>query len=268
MNTKLLAKKVRLHALRMTSRGKASHIGSILSMADLIAVLYGAVLRVDPENSGWPQRDRFILSKGHAAAGLYAALAERGFFPVEKLDGHCQNGSELCGHVTYPGLPGIEISTGSLGHGLPMACGMAYGAKLDGLSHRIFVLMSDGECDEGSNWEAILFAAHHHLDNLIVIVDYNKMQSLTTVEKTLALEPFAGKWKSFNWGVEEIDGHHHEQISAICRRAPFETGKPSCIIAHTVKGKGVSFMENSVLWHYRSAQDGEYAAALAELEAP
>lgn len=264
-NTLNLANKIRKHALRMTSLGKSSHIGSVFSMADLIAVLYGEVLNVDPGNPRWPDRDRFILSKGHAGAGVYAALAERGFFPISKLDSHYQDGSDLSGHVSHKGIPGVEFSTGSLGHGLSVGTGMAYGAKLDNLHHRVFVLLSDGECDEGSNWEAILFAAHHKLDNLIAIVDYNKLQSIKPVSETLNLEPFPDKWKSFGWAVEEVDGHDHAAIKALCDNVPFTRGKPTCIIAHTTKGKGVSFMENSVLWHYRSAQAEEYENALQEL---
>jgi len=170
-------------------------------MADLVAVLYGRVLRVDPADPRWTDRDRFILSKGHAGAGVYAALAERGFFPREKLRSHCQDGSDLSGHVSHKGIPGVELSTGSLGHGLSVGAGMAFAAKLDGRKHRVYVLLSDGECDEGSNWEAILFASHHKLDNLCAIVDYNKIQSLKPVADTLALEPFADKWLAFGWTV-------------------------------------------------------------------
>jgi transketolase len=260
-----LAQQIRKHALRMTSLGKSSHIGSVFSIADILAVLYGEILQVDPQNPTWSARDRFILSKGHAGAGVYAVLAERGFFPVEKLNTHYQDGSDLSGHVSHKGIPGVEFSTGSLGHGLPVGAGMAYGAKLDDLSHRVFVLLSDGECDEGSNWEAILFAAHHHLDNLVAIIDYNKLQSITTIKETLNLEPFADKWRSFGWAVQEIDGHDHSAIQSACLQIPFELGKPNCIIAHTTKGKGVSFMEDSVLWHYRSAQGEEYEKALQEL---
>ncbi len=266
IDTKTLAKKIRLHALRMTSLGKSAHVGSVFSMADLLAVLYGDVLRVDPANPKWDGRDRFILSKGHAAAGLYAVLAERGFFPVSKLDTHYQDGADLCGHVSHCGVPGVELSTGSLGHGLPVATGMAYAAKLDGKEHRIFVLMSDGECDEGSNWEAILFAGHHKLDHLTAVVDYNKIQSLGTTDEILTLEPFRAKWESFGWSVCEIDGHDHSQILKASQKIPLVSGKPTCILAHTVKGKGVSFMENTVLWHYRTPQGAEYQAALQELE--
>jgi transketolase len=261
-----LARRIRLHALRMTSRGGSSHIGSVLSMADLVAVLYGRVLRVDPEHPRWPKRDRFILSKGHAGAGVYAALSERGFFPVERLDGHYQDGSDFSGHVSHRNIPGVELSTGSLGHGLPVGTGMAYAGKLDAAAHRVVVLLSDGECDEGSNWEAILFAAHHRLDNLVVVVDYNKIQSLRAVPDTIGLEPFADKWRAFGWGVREVDGHDHEQIAKAFDDLPAQANAPTCIIAHTVKGKGVSFMEHSVLWHYRTAKGEEYEAARRELE--
>jgi transketolase len=260
-----LAKRIRLHALRMTSGGGSSHIGSVFSMADLLAALYGVVLRVDPTNPKWKGRDRFILSKGHAGAGVYAALAECGFFPLEKLKTHYCDGSELSGHVSHKGIPGVELSTGSLGHGLPVGAGMAYAGKLDGAPHRVFVMLSDGECDEGSNWEAILFASHHRLDNLVAIVDYNKVQSLKPVKDTLGLEPFADKWRSFGWSVTEIDGHAYDQILGALGSLPIEPGRPSCIIAHTVKGKGVSFMEHSVLWHYRTAKGEEFNAAEQEL---
>lgn len=265
MDSQKLAQKIRLHALRMTNMGGSSHIGSVLSMADILAVLYGQILKVDPKNPKWIDRDRFILSKGHAGAGVYAVLAERGFFPVEWLKTHYQNGSLLSGHVSHKGLPGVELSTGSLGHGLSVGTGMAYGAKLDRLKHRVFVLLSDGECDEGSNWEAILFASHHRLDNLVVIVDYNKIQSLKSVSETLELEPFRSKWESFGWCVEEVNGHHHEEMTKAFMKVPFKVGKPSCILAHTVKGKGVSFMENNNLWHYRSPQGEEFENALNEL---
>jgi transketolase len=235
-------------------------------MADLLAVLYADVLRVDPSDPRWRDRDRFILSKGHAGAGVYAALAERGFLPVEQLRTHYQNGSHLSGHVSHKGVPGVELSTGSLGHGLPVATGMAYSARLDGRHHRVFALLSDGECDEGSNWEAILFAAHHRLDNLVAVVDYNKIQSLAPVAETVGLEPFAEKWRAFGWAVAEANGHDHAQLKSIFGTLPIAPGRPSCVIAHTTKGKGVSFMENSVLWHYRTARGTEFDAAFEELE--
>jgi transketolase len=266
IDTKRLAQRVRIHAVNMTSRGGSSHVGAALSIADVLAVLYGGVLNVDPKNPRKIDRDRFILSKGHAGAAVYATLAEIGFFPVEKLATHYQDGSELSGHVSHKGIPGVEFSTGSLGHGLSVGVGMAYSAKLKCQPQRVFVLLSDGECDEGSNWEAILFAAHHRLDNLVAIVDYNKIQSLAPVADTLALEPFADKWRSFGWSVVEADGHDHGKLLHAFRQMSATPNQPTCLLAHTTKGKGVSFMENSVLWHYRTARGAELAAALLELE--
>ncbi|MBF0119169.1 MAG: transketolase [Desulfobacterales bacterium] len=265
-DTITLAKKIRMHALKMTNRGKSSHIGSVLSMADIIAVLYGEVLKKNSKNPLWPDRDRFILSKGHAGAGIYAALAETGFFPIGWLAQHYACGSKLSGHISHKGIPGVEFSTGSLGHGLPVGTGMAYAARMEGKKHRVFVLLSDGECDEGSNWEAVLFAAHHKLSNLIVIIDYNKIQSLDTVANTINLEPFNSKWTAFGWNVIEMDGHDHDQLKDKLNVSVHYGEKPICFIAHTIKGKGVTFMENSVLWHYRSPQGEEFVAAMSELE--
>lgn len=267
-DTRDLARRIRLHALRMTSIGGGSHIGSVLSMADILAVLYGRILRVSPTSPRHPDRDRFVLSKGHAGAGIYAVLAECGFMDASKLDSHYGDGSDLCGHVSHKGIPGVELSTGSLGHGLSVATGMAYGAKLDGKSHRVMAVMSDGECDEGSNWEAVLFAAHHQLDNLVAIIDYNKIQSLKPVAETLRLEPFSDKWRSFGWAVREVDGHDHQALETVFLQLPAEQSRPTCVVAHTTKGKGVSFMENSVLWHYRVPRGAEFDAAKRELEGP
>ncbi|MBI4063354.1 MAG: transketolase [Elusimicrobia bacterium] len=263
----VLAQKIRLHVLKMIQRAKSSHIGTSYSMADLLAVLYGGVLRVDSQRPAWPERDRFILSKGHGCAGLYATLAEAGFFPLDWLDTFYQDGSRLMGHISHTGVPGVEFSTGSLGHGLSIGCGVALAAKRKADSYRTFVLLSDGECDEGSIWEAALFAPHHRLDNLVAIIDYNKIQSLGRVDEILNLEPFGAKWESFGWSVREIDGHDFNQIESTLSSVPFEPGKPSCIVAHTVKGKGVGFMENTVLWHYRSPNDEEMRQALSELNA-
>lgn len=260
-----LAHEIRLRTLRMINRAGSSHIGTAFSMAELLAVLYGKILQVDPEHPAGPDRDRFVLSKGHGCAALYAVLAKQGFFPLEWLDTFYQNGSRLAGHATHTSIPGIEVSTGSLGHGLSLACGMALAAKRDQKQYRVFALLSDGECDEGSTWEPVLFAAHHRLDNLIAVVDYNKIQSLGRVEEVLNLEPFAEKWRSFGWVAKEIDGHDVQEIIEVLDRLPSESGKPTCIIAHTVKGKGVSFMEDKLLWHYRSPQGEEFEAALAEL---
>jgi transketolase len=193
-------------------------------------------------------------------------LAEVGFFSPEWLDTFYLNGARLAGHATHQGVPGVEVSTGSLGHGLSIATGMALAAKRDNKAWRVFALLSDGECDEGSVWEAALFAPHHHLDNLVVIVDYNKIQSLGSVKEVLDLEPFADKWRAFGWATREIDGHDVHEIERTLASIPHEAGRPTCIIAHTVKGKGISFMEHELLWHYRTAQNDEYAAAMAELE--
>jgi len=228
--------------------------------------LYSCVLRVRPTDPDWADRDRFLLSKDHEAGALYAVLAEQGFFPRERLDEFYANGTQLAGHVTHHGVPGVEVSTGSLGHGLPLGCGMALAAKRDGRPVRVFVLLSDGECDEGSNWEGALFAPHHHLDNLTVIVDYNKIQSFGAVAEVLNLDPLAEKWRAFGWAVTEIDGHNLEEILATLQKLPFETDRPSCVVAHTVKGRGVSFMENKLLWHYRPPDVNELRLALRELE--
>ena len=261
-----LANKVRNHALDMTSRGGSSHIASVLSIADILACLYGELLNVNPQNICDINRDRFILSKGHAGAGVYATLAECGFFNIDVLTTHYQDGSNLSGHVSHKNIPGVELSTGSLGHGLSVGVGLALSAKMDDRGNKIVVLLSDGECDEGSNWEAIMFASHHKLNNIICIVDYNKIQSLDSIENTLNLEPFTDKWISFGWNVIEIDGHSIEEIIDSYQIASKSIMKPTCIIAHTTKGKGVSFFENQVLWHYRSAQGLEYENAKNELK--
>ncbi len=262
-DTEALALRLRRHVVRMCHRGGSSHVGSALSIADIVAMLYGAVLRIDPADPAWPDRDRFILSKGHAGACVYAALAETGFFPVATLDTHYRNGSALSGHVSRKGVPGVDFSTGSLGHGLGVGAGMAMQLRRGGGRQQVHVVLSDGECDEGSVWEAAMFAAHHRLGNLCAVIDYNKLQSLGPVAETIALEPFADKWRSFGWAVQRIDGHDHGALRrAFATRA---AGQPTCIIADTVKGRGVSFMEGQVLWHYRTPQGVEYATAMAEL---
>jgi transketolase len=266
-NYRALSKRIRQHVLKMVHRARSSHVGSSLSIADLLAVLYSRVLRIDPQRPDWPERDRFILSKGHACAAVYAVLAEKGFFPVEWLDTYYLDGSHLAGHITHRDIPGVEVSTGSLGHGLSIAAGIALAARHDERSYRVFALLSDGECDEGSTWEAALFIPHHRLDNVVVIVDYNKIQSFGTVKEVLDLEPLADKWRSFGWATLEIDGHDFRQIEDALLNIPFKQGQPSCIIAHTIKGKGISFMENRLAWHYRSPDDNELKRALAELEA-
>lgn len=260
-----LARRIRADTLRMVHAARASHVGTCFSAADILAVLYGRVMRVDPARPEWPDRDRFVLSKGHGAAVLYAVLARKGFFPVEWLDGYCRDDSPLAGHVTHRGVPGVEASTGSLGHGLSIGCGMALAGKRDGRPYKVFVMLSDGECDEGSIWEAALFAPQHGLDNLVAVVDYNKIQSLGRVEEVIDLEPFADKWRAFRWAVREVDGHDYGELEDALLGAPFEPGRPSLVIAHTVKGKGVSFMENRLAWHYKSPDAEQLREALAEL---
>lgn len=269
MNSEELAWKIRRHGIEMTHLSGGSHIGAILSVADIIAVLYSGVMNIDPKNPKKMDRDRFILSKGHAGASIYAALAENGFFEVEELKTHYQNGSRLSGHVSHH-LPGVDFSTGSLGHGLSAGVGMAYVAKKDGKSHKVYVVLGDGECDEGSVWEAALFANHFRLNNLVAIVDHNHMQSMDFQENTLEIENFGEKWKAFGWNVIEVDGNSHEELNVAFEQAEKlrkeEAHKPTVIIANTIKGCGVSFMQNDILWHYRFPHEGwEYDCAVAEL---
>lgn len=261
-----LARKVRRLSLEMVHRAKASHIGGCLSAADLLAHLYGWFLDVDPADPDKPDRDRFLLSKGHSAAATYAVLAARGFFPEAELETYCVNGARLAGHVSHE-VPGVEVSTGSLGHGLPLGLGMALARRRAGRPGRVVVMLSDGECDEGSTWEAALLAPHLGLDNLLAIVDFNKIQSLGHTAEVCDLEPLDAKFQAFRWAVRRIDGHDHAAIRAALEAVPFEPGRPSVILADTVKGKGVSFMEDKLLYHYRSPPDDEFEAALAELEA-
>ncbi len=260
-----LSRRMRVQALRMVHRAKASHVGSALSIADIVAVLYGAVLRVRPRQPNWAGRDRFLLSKGHACVAVYAALAECGFFETAELERYGQDHSRLMNHISHQ-VPGVEFSTGSLGHGLPFGTGKALAAKRQGADWRTVVLLSDGELGEGSNWEAMMFAAHHRLDNLVAIIDYNKLQSLTTVEKTLRIEPLGDKLRAFGWAVRDVDGHDHAALADALTSTPWQPGQPSVLVAHTTKGKGVSFMENSVDWHYRSPTADHLAIALAELQ--
>lgn len=261
---KARATRIRRLSLEMVTRARASHIGSALSIADIVAVLYGEVMRYDAADPAWPDRDRLLLSKGHACVAIYAALADAGFFPPAQLEDYGRDGSVFMNHISHK-VPGVEFSTGSLGHGLPFGTGKALAAKRRGRDWRTFVLLGDGEMAEGSNWEAMMFAAHHQLDNLVGIIDYNKLQSITTVAKTLGLEPLADKIAAFGWSVREIDGHDHRAIADALSAAPWEQGKPSMLVAHTIKGKGVSFMEDQVAWHYRNPSDEHLALALSEL---
>lgn len=265
MKSEELAWKIRRHGIEMTHLSGGSHIGAVMSVADIIAVLYTEILHYKANDPKWEERDRFILSKGHAGAAIYAALAESGFFAVEELKTHYANGSRLSGHVSHH-LPGVDFSTGSLGHGLSAAAGMALAAKKSGKRHKVYAVLGDGECDEGSVWEAALFANHFRLDNLVAIIDHNHMQSLDTCEHTLELESLARKWAAFGWNVQEIDGNDHEQLRSAFARKGEQLNKPMIIIANTVKGKGISFMENDILWHYRFPHNGwEYDCSVTEL---
>ena len=261
MDYKKISKEIRKKILKMMFDSQTAHIGSCLSCVEILTYLYFKVLR----NQLKENRDRFVLSKGHAAAALYATLAQKGFFSAKILDGYCKDGGKLHGHPTKGSVPGIEASTGSLGHGLPIGNGIALAGKKDKKNYRVFVLMSDGECDEGSNWEAALFAAHHKLDNLTAVIDYNKLQAFGRTNEVLNLEPFADKWKAFGWQVKEVNGHNFSEIKRAFIKIPFRKGKPSLIIAHTIKGKGVSFMENKLEWHYKSLTKDEYEKAIKSL---
>jgi transketolase len=260
------ARRIRRTSLRMVHQARMGHPGGDLSCADILAVLYFQVLRLRPDAPSDPARDRFVLSKGHASAALYATLAERGFFPAVDLDTYMRPLSRLNGHPDRNKVPGVEANTGPLGHGLPIAVGMAIAAKLDSASWRTFVLTGDGELQEGSNWEAAMAAAHFGLANLTVIVDRNRLQQGDRTEKTIALEPLAGRWRAFGWGVVEVDGHDVEALAQVLGSLPAHGGRPTCVIASTNKGRGVSFIEDRVEWHHRVPTDEELEAALVELE--
>jgi transketolase len=260
-----LARELRRTVVTMASRSQSSHIGSALSYADIVTALYFGFLKVDPGKPDDPGRDRFILSKGHGCMSLYAALAMKGFFPKSELEMFYKDGGRLMGHPSWKCVPGVEATTGSLGHGLPIATGMSIGLKHDRSGARVFVVISDGECDEGSVWEAALAAGHFKLDNLTAIIDYNKIQSFGRTREVLDIEPLADKWRSFGWAVAEIDGHNMGQIVGALEKLPLEKGRPSLIVAHTVKGKGVSFMEDRLEWHYKSPDKSQLDAAIREL---
>ena len=265
MNSIEFSKQIRELSVEMVYRAHASHIGGALSMSDIIAVLYNDILKYDANDPGWNGRDRFLLSKGHACVSLYSALALKGFFPKKLLDTYGQNGGTLLCHISHH-VPGVEISAGSLGHGLPIAVGLALAAKRKKKTYNTYVVLGDGEMDEGSNWEGLMSASHHHLNNLCIIIDYNKIQSFGNTDDVMRLEPIADKIKSFNCRAVEIDGHSHEQIRKAFEIFKRETERPTVIIANTVKGKGVSFMENNIAWHYKSPNDEQYKAALEEIE--
>lgn len=239
------------------------HLASALSLVEMLRVLYDSVLRYDPRRPRWPDRDRFILSKGHGCIALYVILAEKGFFPTEELWKFCRFDGILGGHPE-PKVPGVEISTGSLGHGLPVGVGMAIHAKHVTSDHRVYVVMGDGECNEGTVWEAAMGASKHKLDNLVVMVDYNKHQSYSTTYEVLDLEPFADKWRAFGFDVREVDGHDVEAIEKALSNIPSQAGKPTAIICHTVKGRGIGFAENNLKWHHKSGLKEEEMLALLQ----
>jgi transketolase len=262
MDMRAIAKEARKNIVQMVTTGKSSHVGTALSCVEILVALYFSVMRIDPANPSDPNRDRFILSKGHGCSALYAVLAEKGFFPKARLSRFYLDGG-IPGHATLNCLPGVEASTGSLGHGLSLGLGMAMAAKIDERSYRTFVLLGDGECDEGSVWEAAMLAGHMKLDNLVAIVDYNKLQSFGYTKDVIDLEPFAKKWESFGWSAVEVDGH--DLVALYKTLSHPRKGKPAVIIAHTIKGRGISYMENKLEWHYKSPTTEQEKQALEEL---
>jgi transketolase len=256
------ARAVRRATVRMAHDGRTPHVGSALSCADLLVALYFHAMRVDPAGA---DEDLFVMSKGHGCMSYYATLAERGYFPASLLATYARNGSVLPEHPTPGAVRGVTVATGSLGHGLAIATGVALARVMAARTGRAFVLLSDGECNEGSVWEAAMFAAGRRLERLTAIVDYNKLQAMGPTEEITALAPLADKWRAFQWATVEVDGHDLEALARVLAEVPFEPGRPSAVIAHTVKGKGVSFMENQTEWHYRPPNDDELVRALAEL---
>ncbi len=263
------AKEQRRDILRMLEAAGRGHIGSSFSPLEIIRVLYENILRLDPRNPHWPDRDRFILSKGHGCLALYLNLAEKGFFAREELERFCRFESILGGHPEYGKVPGVEASTGSLGHGLSIGVGMALAGRIDHKDYRVFVLIGDGECNEGSVWEAALSAGKHKLSQLTVIVDYNKMQSYGSTAEVQDLEPLTDKWRSFGFAVREVQGHALPDLMTAFRGLPFAPDQPNAIIAHTIKGKGLTTLENNPAWHHRTKiSPTEFDELYAELGYP
>jgi transketolase len=260
-----MAKQLRRHVITMIATAGSGHPGGSLSAADIVTALYFKVMRHDPKNPQWPDRDRFVLSKGHAAPILYAALAECGYFPVEELSTLRKLGSRLQGHTDRTLTPGVEMSAGSLGQGLSYGIGMALAGRLDKRDYHVYVLLGDGECDEGQVWEAAMFAPHHGVDNLTAIIDHNDLQLDGRVCDIMGIEPLVDKWRAFNWHVLEINGHDMGEILKALKKAREIKGKPTVIIAHTIKGKGVSFMEGNVDFHGKAPSPQETEIALKEL---
>ncbi len=259
------AQRLRRDILAMAHHGGGAHIAPAYSIIDILAILYSEFLNLTPTNQDSNDRDRFILSKGHGCAALYAILADRGFFPRAELKRYCRPDGILGGHPDMTHVPGVEASTGSLGHGFVFATGVAYGLKMLKNSARVFSVVGDGECQEGSIWEASLLAGNLGLENFVGILDYNKLQGMGEVETISGLRPATEKWKSFGWGVREIDGHNTDAIRSAFKEVPFEDGKPSMIVAHTIKGKGISFMEGKTIWHYKLPKGEDMKRACAEL---
>jgi transketolase len=262
------ARIVRAAALRMAHEGHTSHIASALSCADILVALYFHSMRVNPSVPEDPNSDRFILSKGHGCMAWFATLAARGYFPFEVLKEYSIDGGRLAEHPSPGAVPGVDVATGSLGHGLSIAAGISLARRIDERPGRTFVVLSDGECNEGSVWEAAMFAARWKLDNLIAIIDYNKWQAMGRSNEVTALAPLVDKWRAFGWETAEIDGHDLAALSAVFDAVPLSPGKPTAIVAHTIKGKGVSFMENDLEWHYRPPNESDLARALLEIEGP
>ena len=264
-NSEELAWLIRRHSVEMMLLSNGSHIAGVLSEADILAVLYSDILKYDSKKPKSDERDYLVLSKGHCCAGLYAALAESGFFPVESLKQYCQDDSFLPGHSSHHLVPGVDASSGSLGHGLSYAVGIAYALKKSGLNNKVFVILGDGECDEGSVWEAVLLSSQLKLSNLYVIVDRNRMQALDFTESIIPLDDLESKFLSFHWDAKTVDGHNHRLIKDGFLSLS-DNDKPHCLICETIKGKGISFMENDILWHYRFPHTGgEYEKAVEEL---
>lgn len=263
---KILAAKSRLGAVIGTYHGKSGHPGGSLSAADIFTYLYFKEMNVDPSNPKMADRDRFVLSKGHCCPSLYATLALKGYFDWKELESLRHVGAMLQGHPDMKGTPGIDMSSGSLGQGVSAACGMALAAKLDNKDYRVYTVLGDGECEEGQVWEAAMFAAHNELDNLVVIVDMNGLQIDGTVEEVAGIEPLDKKFESFGFEIVKIDGHNFDEIEAALEKAKTTKKKPTAILAKTVKGKGVSFMENQVGWHGKACNDKEFTVATKELE--
>ena len=261
-----VAIRVRRNVMRMLKAGRTGHIGGALSCADILTALYFKIMRIDPQRPEWPERDRFVLSAGHKCLALYAVLSERGFLNECVLDTYGAHCTKLGGHPDMHKIPGIESNTGALGHGLAIAGGMAMGLKMDGIKAKVYVVMGDGELAEGSNWEAAAAASHHRLDNLLVFVDRNRLQISGPTVDVMSYEPLDKRWKSFGWEVRVINGHEMDQIVALASNVPFEKGKPSLIIANTIKAKGISFAENRADFHYWKATDEGLAIAERELK--